>query len=45
MKSVLTALLRVFALSLTACNMIEGAGKDAKATGNAVEKAADDATK
>jgi len=45
MKSVLTALLCVFALSLTACNTIEGAGKDVKATGNAVEKAADDAKK
>jgi len=42
---VLTALLCVFALSLTACNTIEGAGKDVKATGNAVEKAADDAKK
>ena len=40
MKSVLTALLCVFALSLTACNTIEGAGKDIKAAGGAVEKAA-----
>jgi predicted small secreted protein len=45
MKSFLTALLCVFALSLAACNTIEGAGKDVKATGNAVEKAADDAKK
>jgi predicted small secreted protein len=36
-------MLGMFTLSLTACNTVEGAGKDVKATGHAVEKAADDA--
>ena len=31
------------ALGLCACNTIEGAGKDVKATGAAIEKAADSA--
>ena len=31
------------ALGLAACNTVEGAGKDVKATGNAIEKAADGA--
>jgi entericidin B len=44
MKALMIALLGVsFALSLSACNTVEGAGKDVKATGQAVEKAADDA--
>jgi predicted small secreted protein len=43
MKSLLIALLGLFVLSLTACNTVEGAGKDVKATGAAVEKAADNA--
>ncbi|MEO6928895.1 MAG: entericidin A/B family lipoprotein [Casimicrobiaceae bacterium] len=30
-----------FASMLVGCNTVEGAGKDVKATGNAVEKAAD----
>jgi len=30
-------------LGVTACNTVEGAGKDVKATGGAIEKAADDA--
>ena len=30
-----------FAVLVTGCNTIEGAGKDVKATGSAVEKAAD----
>ena len=42
MKALMIALFGVFALSLSACNTIEGAGKDVKATGQAVEKAADD---
>ena len=44
MKSLLTTLLGVFALSvsLSACNTVEGAGKDVKAAGTAVERAADD---
>jgi entericidin B len=29
------------ALALAACNTVEGAGKDVKATGSAIEKAAD----
>jgi predicted small secreted protein len=33
----------VLAVLLGACNTIEGAGKDVKATGAAVERAADDA--
>jgi predicted small secreted protein len=43
MKTVMTILLVAFATSLTACNTVEGAGKDVKATGAAVEKAADQA--
>jgi len=35
--------LSAIALGLAACNTIEGAGKDVKATGNAIEKAADSA--
>jgi predicted small secreted protein len=30
-------------LGVTACNTVEGAGKDVKATGGAIEKAADNA--
>jgi entericidin B len=36
----LAALATLVALSLAACNTIEGAGKDVKAAGGAVEKAA-----
>jgi entericidin B len=43
MKMLLIALLGVFAISLSACNTIEGAGKDVKATGQAVENVANDA--
>jgi entericidin B len=43
MKTLISLLLVVFAASLTACNTVEGAGKDVKATGAAVEKAADEA--
>ena len=35
--------LAAMALGLAACNTVEGAGKDVKATGNAIEKAADNA--
>jgi predicted small secreted protein len=44
MKKIL-ALLSVLAVALVAaaCNTVEGAGKDIKATGQAVEKAADKA--
>jgi predicted small secreted protein len=43
MKTMTTLLLVMFAAALAACNTVEGAGKDVKATGAAVEKAADDA--
>ncbi|HVO90014.1 MAG TPA: entericidin A/B family lipoprotein [Casimicrobiaceae bacterium] len=35
------ALLGAFASTIAACNTIEGVGKDVKATGEAVEKAAE----
>ena len=41
MKTIIVALLGFCALALTGCNTVEGAGKDVKATGNAIEKAAD----
>jgi len=34
-----------FAVGLAGCNTVEGAGKDVKAAGDAVEKAADKAKK
>jgi predicted small secreted protein len=43
MKTLMIVLLGFLSLSLSACNTIEGAGKDVKATGAAVEKAADGA--
>ena len=45
MLKMLVSILAVagFALALTGCNTIEGAGKDVKAAGGAVEKAADKA--
>jgi len=43
MKALLMALLGFAVLSLSACNTVEGAGKDVKATGQAVENAAKDA--
>ena len=43
MKALLIVFLGMSVLSLTACNTVAGAGKDVKATGQAVEKAADDA--
>jgi entericidin B len=42
MKAILMVFLGLFAISLSACNTVEGAGKDVKATGNAVENAAKD---
>jgi len=33
----------IVAVSFSACNTIEGAGKDIKSTGGAIEKTADDA--
>jgi entericidin B len=41
MKTMLMVMLSMFAVTLAACNTVEGAGKDVKATGAAVEKAAD----
>ena len=43
MKAMMMVLLAMFGASLTACNTVEGAGKDVKATGAFVEKTADDA--
>jgi entericidin B len=43
MKALMIALLGLSVLSLAACNTVEGAGKDVKATGQAVENAAKDA--
>jgi entericidin B len=44
MKTILAVLTAAFLGigSLAGCNTVEGAGKDVKATGAAVEKAADD---
>ena len=39
----LIAFVGIVVVALTGCNTIEGAGKDIKATGGAVEKAADKA--
>ena len=41
MKTMLIVLLAMFSVSLTACNTVSGAGKDVKATGQAVENAAE----
>ena len=43
MKTLLIALLGAGVLLLAGCNTVEGAGKDVKATGGAIEKAADSA--
>jgi predicted small secreted protein len=43
MKALMLALIGVFALSVSACNTVQGAGKDVKAGGQAVENAAKDA--
>ena len=40
MKVILIAIVGLSALWLSACNTIEGVGKDVKATGRAVENAA-----
>ena len=42
MKALMIALVGLSVLSLSACNTVEGAGKDVKATGQAVENAAKD---
>jgi entericidin B len=41
MKTVTTLIAIAMLAMLAACNTVEGAGKDVKATGAAVEKAAD----
>jgi entericidin B len=43
MKALMIALIGCFAVTLSACNTVEGAGKDVKATGQAVENVAKDA--
>jgi predicted small secreted protein len=43
MKTAAAALVAAAMMMLAGCNTIEGAGKDVKATGSAVEKAADKA--
>ena len=43
MKTLSLSLLAAMFLMLSGCNTVEGAGKDVKATGSAVEKAADKA--
>jgi predicted small secreted protein len=43
MKPLMLVLIGCFAFSVSACNTMQGAGKDVKATGQAVENAAKDA--
>ena len=43
MTKLMVALLGICVVALSACNTVEGAGKDVKATGSAVENAAKDA--
>jgi entericidin B len=43
MKALLIALFGLSILSLAACNTMEGAGKDVKAMGQAIENTAKDA--
>jgi len=43
MKKLVFAMLGICVVTLSACNTVEGAGKDVKATGSAVENAAKDA--
>lgn len=40
-KKIIAAMLLSSALILSACNTVEGAGKDVQSAGKAVEKAAD----
>ena len=42
MKALMIAVLGFLSFSLAACNTVEGAGKDVKAGGQAVENAAKD---
>ncbi len=41
MKLILLVLITTFALNLTACNTVEGVGKDIKKVGDEIEEAAD----
>ena len=43
MKIIATAMLAAMLAMLAGCNTVEGAGRDVKATGAAVERAADKA--
>ncbi len=43
MKTISAALLAFMMLAVAGCNTVEGAGKDVKASGQAIEKAADKA--
>jgi predicted small secreted protein len=43
MKALTTLVVAALLATLAGCNTVEGAGKDVKATGNAVERAADSA--
>jgi predicted small secreted protein len=43
MKTITAALLAAMMVMVAGCNTVEGAGKDVKATGQAVENAADQA--
>jgi len=43
MRILITALLAAGALAISACNTIEGAGKDVRSAGDTVAKTADDA--
>ena len=43
MKTLTLSLVTAILMTLSGCNTVEGAGKDVKATGQAVEKAADKA--
>ena len=41
MKALTATILCAFALLAAGCNTVEGAGKDVKATGSAIEKSAE----
>ncbi len=43
MKTATLALMAAMMMFVTGCNTVEGAGKDVKAGGNAIERAADKA--
>lgn len=45
MKKFVTAVVLVAGLALAACNTVEGAGKDIKSAGNAIEDTAQDVKK